>query len=497
MTLLPMPSVPSESSCLRSRTPVLWPCLLLVLFLFPAVSAFSQDDDESKAQMDQALRHIGQWVWDKQTFDKQTIHLWRAFTIPAGARVSSAIIYITVDNGYRLLLDGREVGRGSDWKTLTQYDVKSLLGPGDHVLAVEAFNDRLAAGLMFGMEIQIAGRAPLNILSDDSWRVVPMDDDRWSTATHSFPAWTPVIVEGHANDDPWTPWPYAVVSVPPLQPLVFHFWQTLWFQMLLLSLLGVAILCSLWLMTQLAAQSKGQRFLQMERARIARDIHDDLGAQLTQLVLQGEVAQREQPADSLARSQFNQICERAREISRAMGEIVWAVNSRRDTVRDFVTYVCKYATAFLTDTSIRCRLDIEPEIPALHFDLPTRRNLFLAVKEALNNAAKHSGADELFLRIRYAGEKLIVMVEDNGHGFDPARLYAGGNGVDNMIHRMDETGGTCSVVSQPGAGCVVTFVLQLKHAGQTGWFGRPRPAQQEPEISNPTAMPDPVNAHNP
>lgn len=487
----------SGSPFLHSRRPAFWRRLLLIVFLFPALTGLPQDDDESKAQVAQALRHVGQWVWSTQTFDKQTIHLWRAFAIPHGARVSNATIYITVDNGYRLFLDGREVGRGSDWKTLTQYDVKSLLAPGNHVLSVEAFNDRLAGGLMFGMKIQMPGRAPIDIRSDDTWKVVPLDDDRWLTATRPSPAWAPVAVEGKAGEQPWTPWPYAVVAMPPLEPLVFHFWQRLWFQILLLSLLSVAVFSSLWLMTQLAAQSKGQRFLQMERARIARDIHDDLGAQLTQLVLQGEVAQREQPADSQARAQFNQICERAREISRAMGEVVWAVNSRRDTVRDFVTYVCKFATTFLADTAIRCRLDLEQEIPALHFDLPTRRNLFLAVKEALNNVARHSGADELFLRIRYSGERLIVIVEDNGHGFDPVRIHAGGNGVENMIQRMAETGGICNIVSQPGAGCVVTFVLQLKHTGRRPWFARLRRRQEEEaETHESAAIPNSLNAHH-
>jgi signal transduction histidine kinase len=470
--------------------------LLLLLSILPTITAWPQDDDESKAQIAEALRHVGQWVWDKQTFDKQTVRLWNTFTIPAGAHVSSAIIYITVDNGYRLFLDGREVGRGSDWKTLTQYDVKLLLPPGKHVLAVEAFNDRLAAGLIFGMEIEMAGRAPLEIKSDDTWRIVPLDDNGWETEKHASPLWGYAIMEGKANSAPWTPWPYAMASVPPLQPLEYRFWQTVWFQAAVLSLLGIAVLVSLWLMTQLAAQSKAQRLLQIERARIARDIHDDLGSQLTQLVLQGEVAQREQPSDSPAHAQFNQLCERAREISRAMGEIVWAVNSKRDTVRDFATYVCKYAGLFLGETSIRCRLDVQPEIPGVPFDLPTRRSLFLAVKEALNNAARHSGADELFLRIYYSGQRLVVVVEDNGRGFDFEQYSHMGNGLDNMTSRMSEIGGACNIVSQPGAGCVVTFIVHLKRAGRGGWFKKLRHQPQDAQISNSTTIPGAANIQN-
>ena len=232
----------------------------------------------------------------------------------------------------------------------------------------------------------------------------------------------------------------------------------------------VALLWSIWLTTQLSAQSKAQRFLQVERARIARDIHDDLGAQLTQLVLLGEVAQSEQPAESATRAQFNQICERARELSHAMDEVVWAVNSKRDTLRDFVNYVCKYARIYLDGASIRCRLDVEPEIPADTFELPVRRNLLLAVKEALNNAAKHSGADELFLRIYRKDKELVVAVEDNGQGFDPAQITGERNGMGNMAQRMGEIGGECSINSQPGSGCLVVFTVPLDATPRRGWF---------------------------
>ena len=177
---------------------------------------------------------------------------------------------------------------------------------------------------------------------------------------------------------PWENWPVGFTVGLPLRPVIVHFWQAGWFQLALVTVCLLALLFSVWLMTQLTAQSAAQDFLQVERARIARDIHDDLGAQLTQLVLLGEVAQREEPADSPAQIKFNQLCAQARELSHAMDEVVWAVNSRRDTLRDFVSYVCKYAQIFLNPTPIRCRLDVEPEIPAAAFDLPVRRNLSLA-----------------------------------------------------------------------------------------------------------------------
>ena len=189
------------------------------------------------------------------------------------------------------------------------------------------------------------------------------------------------------------------------------------------------------------------------------------------------MAQREQPEGSAVRGQFTQICDHARELAHALDEVVWAVNSRRDTVRDFTSYVCKYAQLFLGATNIRCRLDVEPEIPATAFDLPVRRNLFLAVKEALNNAAKHSQADELFLRISRRDHKLSVAVEDNGRGFDAAQTIGERNGLTNMWQRMDEIGGACEVSSQPGGGCLVVFTVPLAREPR-GWFRR-APRDQE------------------
>jgi signal transduction histidine kinase len=217
----------------------------------------------------------------------------------------------------------------------------------------------------------------------------------------------------------------------------------------------------LWLLTQLAVQSRAQRLLQLQRARIARDIHDDLGARLTQLVLLGELAQNELPAASTTRGQINQICERARELGYAMDEVVWAVSSRRDTLRDFAAYVCKYAQLYLKNTPVRCRLDVEMDLPPIPFDLAIRRNLLLAVKEAISNVARHSGATELQLRIHREAGGLRVIVEDNGRGFEVSQADPARNGLQNMAQRMAEVGGEFTLHSAPGAGSQVTFQLPL------------------------------------
>jgi signal transduction histidine kinase len=118
-------------------------------------------------------------------------------------------------------------------------------------------------------------------------------------------------------------------------------------------------------------------------------------------------------------------------------------------------------------------------MPALDFDLPLRRSLLLAVKEAINNAAKHSGATELVLKIHRHESDLVVIVEDNGRGFDRLAAATRRNGIGNMIQRMAEVGGRCQVISQPGSGCRVEFSIPLTPPhSRFGWLTR-RPRHSE------------------
>lgn len=447
-------------------------CLSVLFFIF-SDATFSAGGASINADSDrtaEATNHLGRWIWDSRTFDKQTCRLWKSFVIPPGSAVSRAILRITVDNGYRLFLDGREIGRGSDWRTMTVYDVTWLLNHGTHVLAVEGFNDRLEGGMIFGLEIQRVDQSVMEIVSDNTWRIVPNILADWAGKKSASVEWPQATVVGAIHQHPWENWPVGIVTEPPIRPLVTHFWQAGWFQLSLAASCGLALLVSVWLMTQLSAQSKSQLLLEVERARIARDIHDDLGSRLTELLLLGEVSQSELLEDSPTRGQISQICDKARGLAHAMDEVVWAVNSRRDTLRDFVTYVCKHAQFFLKSTPIRCRLDVEPEIPPVAFDLPVRRNLFLAVKEALNNVAKHSEASEVFLRIHRQEHRIIVAIEDNGKGFDPAWPNGERNGMGNMFQRMGEIGGLCRVESQPGNGCRVEFTVPFDVTAQSRWL---------------------------
>ena len=407
---------------------------------------------------------VGAWIWAASTFDKQTCRMWRSFEIPRGATVVRAKLHIGVDNGYRLMLNGRELGTGSDWRSITEYEIGLLLDPGRHVLAVEGFNDNREAGMLFGLRIELLDGKVITIPSDASWRVAPVDDRGWELRKEAPTSWAKATVVSAflPRNGLWEERrPTMTVKVPVLRPVELHFWQRGWFQSALWGVIVVSVMFCLRLMGRLAVQSKAQALLNVERARIARDIHDELGARLTELALEGEVIQTELPAGAIVRPKLEALCEKARAVSGAMDEVVWMVNSRRDTLRDFANYACRHAQRFLEPTPICCRLDVDADLPEVLFELPVRRSLLLGVKEALNNSVKYSGASELFLRIQLRGQTLFVVVEDNGAGFDLELADPVRNGLSNMTERMKEVGGNCLIRSQPGSGCRVEFQVPL------------------------------------
>jgi len=443
-----------------------------------------------------ATNGLGDWIWDSKTFDRQTCRLWKDLDIPAGAKVTSARMRMTVDNAYQFFLDGRELGQGADWGGLTEYDLTLLLTPGHHVLAVNGFNDFFQAGLIMDLPIEFSDGRKLDIKSDESWRIIPNDELGWEKLTEPRPDWPQAkAITGKNRASEWNDphWPFDYVSMPRFYPVVFPFWQTGWFHLLLTFVCGLIFLVCIALLMQVALQSKEQRLLNLERARIARDIHDDVGTRLTKLVLQGEVAQSTQPANSEAHQQLDMICEGLRGVLGAMDEVLWAVNPRHDTLENFIAYICDYAQTFLQNTNIQCLLEVESDIPPLNFDLPLRRSLLLAVKEAVNNAAKHSGASQLLLKIHRNGHKLIVIVEDNGRGFDLNQARWNRNGLTNFFQRMSEAGGECQIVTRPGEGCRVEFSIMLTRYPARSWlFNHIQPPEQKPELIEGTSLPGDV-----
>jgi signal transduction histidine kinase len=417
---------------------------------------------DKQAPYNNPTNGLGSWIWADRTFDGQTCQFWKNFEIPSSSPVVKARLRMTADNEFVLFFDGRKLGRGAEWRDLFDIDLTALMSPGRHVLAVSGYNSASGAGMILGLQVILADGQIIEIKSDQSWRIIPEGTSGWEKTTEASPAWPVATIVGALGIAPRWAVPQSVNVMPVFWPVKIFFWQTEWFQIMLLSICGAVILISFRLMGQLALHKKERWLLRQERARIAREIHDDIGARMTQIVLHGEMAQSGLPADSETQLQLVYLCEEARGLLSAMDEILWAVNPRRDTLRDFVAYVCQYAEEFLKPTQIQCLFEVDPEMGEAIFELPFRRSLFMAIKETLNNAVKHSEATELRLQIKWQGRRLAVVVQDNGKGFDPKLIDPECNGFTNITRRMSELGGSLRVVSQPGQGCRIEFGMPFK-----------------------------------
>lgn len=211
-------------------------------------------------------------------------------------------------------------------------------------------------------------------------------------------------------------------------------------------------------------QSERRRAIEAERMRIAQDIHDDMGARLTQIALASELALRRTPPGSAASAELQRLDRAARDVVVALDEIVWAVNPAHDTLEGVGNYLSQYVTEIVAAGGGRCRLEIPALLPPRPVSSGGRHHLLMAVKEALNNALKHAAAPEIRVQLVVEAAAVTLVIADNGTGFDPARA-AGGNGIANMAGRLKTAGGTCTLRSAPGRGTTVTFVLPLETPG--------------------------------
>jgi signal transduction histidine kinase len=211
---------------------------------------------------------------------------------------------------------------------------------------------------------------------------------------------------------------------------------------------------------------KQQRALEQERLRIAHDIHDDLGARVTQISLLSAMSQNNAAYPDKARSDFDRISNMSRELVAALYETVWAVSPENDNLEALGSYLCQMANKLCEQTTLRCRFHVTGLPAEVQVSSQTRHNISMAVKEAIHNIIKHARASEISMNMTFVNGVLDVSIHDNGRGFDPAAVAAvdasgqsDGNGLANMQRRLAGIGGQCTVESQPGKGATVRIRL--------------------------------------
>jgi ligand-binding sensor domain-containing protein/signal transduction histidine kinase len=244
------------------------------------------------------------------------------------------------------------------------------------------------------------------------------------------------------------------------------FWRKPWFvaASILIFIGGLAGIIYLISTAKLKRELRAlhqKELIERERARIARDLHDQLGANLTQVSLLGEMAEADKDLPAEVELHAQQICATARETTRSLDEIVWAVNPSNDTLEGLANYACKYAQDYFALANVSFHADLPASLPATPILPEVRHNVFLAFKEAVNNVVKHAQATRARVWLRLEPEQFILGVEDNGHGLGDVSEKKLRNGLKNMRKRLADVHGEFEIAPGAEGGTVVQLKVPI------------------------------------
>ncbi len=278
-------------------------------------------------------------------------------------------------------------------------------------------------------------------------------DKNWVAASRPYAQYP------HLNDGAYT---FSVVAGNEWgrwsQPLVYSFvirppfWKTWWF-----ILMAVLVTVSPAIVV---IRQRIKRLLAVERLRtkIAADLHDDIGAGLSEINILSAVVAAKAPPElkSACDTELNKIGQTARGLIDSMSDIVWLVNPKKDAVSDLVSRLSDSFADVFEAKCIRFHCENSDVLQQARLGMEVRQHLFMIFKEAIHNAVKYSEADRLDLSIQLKGRKLSIRLQDNGKGFDPFAVSAG-NGMHTMRERAAKIKGALTVASEKGEGTCVEF----------------------------------------
>ncbi len=243
------------------------------------------------------------------------------------------------------------------------------------------------------------------------------------------------------------------------------FWETWWFRVTALvgftgAVFALARYISFRRLQLKLRAAEQETAVERERARIARDIHDDLGSRLTKIMLLSGLIKRDRAAPEKAGERIDEIADTARQVIKSLDETVWAVDPSNDNLPEIISYLAQFAESFLRTAEIQCELDLPANPSPVHVSTPVfRHELFLTVKEALTNVVRHAHATKVSLRIAVGADVLNISIADNGCGFERKSDDPHADGMDNMRRRMEQIDGQVKIESQPGAGTQISLIL--------------------------------------
>lgn len=233
------------------------------------------------------------------------------------------------------------------------------------------------------------------------------------------------------------------------------FWRTFWFLSCVLFVIA--------LLVYLVHDLRIKRLLAVEqlRHRVARDLHDDMGSTLSTINILSSMAKAKMNTDVVRTSEYlSKISDNSQRMMEAMDDIIWSIKPSNDSMQRIAARMREFATSVLEAKDIDLEFNMREDTYDVKLNMEARRDFFLVFKEAINNAAKYSCADKVTVAVTMENRKLILVVSDNGRGFDMDEENDG-NGLGNMTKRTDHMNGKLSIQSKKGSGTTVTVTIPL------------------------------------
>ena len=196
---------------------------------------------------------------------------------------------------------------------------------------------------------------------------------------------------------------------------------------------------------------------QEERNRISTDMHDELGSGVTAIRLMSEIVKTKMKDNTLP--EIDKISNNANDLLSKMNTIIWTMSSSNDKLDNMVAYTRSYALEFFESTHIDCHFETAENIPSIEMSGEKRRNVFLCVKESLNNVVKHSKANDVWIKVIVLSGTLEIQIQDNGVGINLQKLREFGNGLNNMRKRIESIDGQFSIINRQGTLTTLTIPL--------------------------------------
>ena len=249
----------------------------------------------------------------------------------------------------------------------------------------------------------------------------------------------------------------AAISFTILRPI----WQRWWVITPSLLLIGLAVYA--------AYRYRVAHLIELERVRtrIATDLHDDIGANLTLIAMASEVARLRSPKDDVQiKESLSLISDTSRELVDSMGDIVWAVNPSKDHLRDLTKKMRRFASDVFSARNISFRFQAPGDEQDIKLGVDTRREMFLIFKESVNNIARHSECSEAEIELEARAGRLLLKLKDDGKGFDVEEA-SDGTGLASMRKRAASLDGNLEIVSSNGKGTTVILKVPLGHRSRT------------------------------